>query len=372
MTQPKNIVFPSQLEEIRNQKAWINYILIWNESKHNGSGGYDKPPVNPNTLRDGSSTDPARWTTFDDALANIGKTATIYYKNGGKISAPVSGVGLILDAVGLVGIDFDGVIRNVAGKEVIDAESLDIISFVDSYAERSPSGSGVHVLAKGRKPGDGVSKIKNEVTLSDGSRYITEYEIYDKGRYFTFTGNVLDGYSQKLENRQDQINKVYRLFEIRQKKQAEKRSALSRVVSCPRGGSGEKVSPGESDLELWEKMFCSRRGSEIRRLYDGDLSVCSGDHSACDLALCNHLAYWTNLDASRVDRMFRQSGLVRPKWTKDYIIPKYGLTYREWTISTAMSGKTQYRGYTDEERRQYAKRKQLEEMRSGEKHRPRV
>src|SRR5439155_6898238 len=39
------------------------------------------------------------------------------------------------------------------------------------------------------------------------------------------------------------------------------------------------------------------------------------------------LAFWTRRDAARMDRLFRQSGLMRPKWLRD--------DYRTRTIETA-------------------------------------
>lgn len=364
------IELPKQLEELREKKVWINYVMIWNASKHDGEGGFDKPPVNPYTLRDGSSTDSSRWATFDEALSQIGKTATVFYKNKEYVSKEVSGVGLILEAVGLVGVDFDGIIRRIDNQLVVDEEAREIWKYLDSYTELSPSGGGVHVLVKGKKPSDSVSKIKNRRILPDGSEIITEYEMYDHGRYFTFTGKPLKGCERGLEERQAQIDKVYRLFEIRKEKESAQRRPSSPVVSCHDGGGGERVKPDETDVELWEKMFRSKYGAEIRRLYEGDLSVCNNDHSACDLALCNHLAYWTNLDPVRIDRMFRQSRLNRDKWTRDYIIPRYGQTYREWTISTAISGKNSYRAYTPEERKRYAQQREKEELEQWEREHP--
>lgn len=364
------IELPKQLEELRDRKVWINYVMIWNDSKHNGEGGFDKPPVNPHTLRDGSSTDSSRWATFDEALEQLGKTATVYYKNKEYISKEVAGVGLILEAVGLVGIDFDGVIRRTDGNISIAKDAREIWRYIDSYTEISPSGSGVHILARGKKPSDSVSKIKNRMTLEDGSQIVTEYEMYDHGRYFTFTGKPLKGCERGLEERQEQINQVFRLFEVRKEKEIARKQALSPVVTSHNGGAGEKATPTEDDKELWDKMFQSKFGEEIRRLYDGDLSVCGNDHSACDLSLCNHLAYWTNLDSARIDRMFRQSGLVRTKWTRDYIIPKFSQTYREWTISTAISDKSSYHVYTAEERKKYAQQKEKEELERWEKDHP--
>ena len=339
MTKTK-IELPRQLEELKNKKIWVNYILIWNESKHSGKGGFDKPPVNPYTLRDGSPTDSSRWSTFDEAKEQIGKRATIFYKNKERVSLEISGVGLILDAVGLVGIDLDNVIYQKDGVSLIDRDAQEIIKYLDSYSEISPSGSGIHILTRGKKPSETVSKIKNRRSLEDGSQIITEYEIYDRGRYFTFTGETLKGCERGLEERQEQIDKVYRLFESRKEEELSRRRSHSNTNQT--GGSSKRAVSSETDSQLWEKMFLSRNGEEIRRLFNGDLSVCKGDHSSCDLALCNHLAYWTNLDEERINRMFRQSALYRPKWDRDYIIPRYGQTYRDLTISTAISDKTIY------------------------------
>lgn len=45
------------------------------------------------------------------------------------------------------------------------------------------------------------------------------------------------------------------------------------------------------------------------------------DHSSADLALLSHLAFWTGRDATRMDRLFRRSGLMREKYANR---PDYG------------------------------------------------
>ena len=45
----------------------------------------------------------------------------------------------------------------------------------------------------------------------------------------------------------------------------------------------------------------------------GDLAAYGGNHSAADLALCNILTFWTR-DRDQIDRIFRGSVLLRPKW----------------------------------------------------------
>lgn len=343
------MMLPETLEPYRNKKVWVNYVMIWNQKKHEGRGGYDKPPVNPHTLRDGSSTDSKRWGTFDEAAAQIGKTAVVY-KNGELISCPVSGVGIVLEAAELVGVDMDAVIYKEAGKTKVSKEAARIWQFLNSYTELSPSGTGIHVLMHGRKPPGSVCKIKRPIKTKEGIVIQTEYEMYDRGRYFTFTGRVLNGCTMGAEKRQSQINEVYQWFET---VRAERCSQVS-AYPVQTGGGGNLVESNKNDQELWEMMFSSKKGDEIRRLFNGDLSLKGGDHSSCDLALCNHLAYWTNLDGSRIDRMFRQSGLMRPKWNRK--------DYRAMTIKAALSGKSAFRNYTAEEKREYARRKQDEEL----------
>ena len=63
-------------------------------------------------------------------------------------------------------------------------------------------------------------------------------------------------------------------------------------------------------------------------LWRGDTSRFGGDHSRADQALCCHLAFWTNYDAERIDRLFRQSALMRPKWDS--------ASYRRATLSKAL------------------------------------
>ena len=70
----------------------------------------------------------------------------------------------------------------------------------------------------------------------------------------------------------------------------------------------------------------------LRCLFNGDTSEYNGDHSSADLALCNHLAFFTAKNAKRIDNLFRQSGLYRDKWDR-----KTGAsTYGEITIQEAI------------------------------------
>ena len=60
-------------------------------------------------------------------------------------------------------------------------------------------------------------------------------------------------------------------------------------------------------------MFNSQNGVRIQALYNGDFSGYESQNNA-DLALFNYLSMATHGDFRRVDSLFRQLGLYRPKW----------------------------------------------------------
>jgi putative DNA primase/helicase len=83
-------------------------------------------------------------------------------------------------------------------------------------------------------------------------------------------------------------------------------------------------------------MFAAKNGAAVRRLWEGDTSAYPSPSEA-DLALCGRLAFWTGGNASRIDALFRQSGLYREdKWhDRD--------DYREPTIAKALELQDFYR-----------------------------
>lgn len=111
------------------------------------------------------SNDPSTWGTLGEAIAEA-------ERNG------YTGVGIELDN-GLVGIDLDGCVHD--GQ--IDPWAQEIIDEVGSYAETSPSGTGVHILATGDP---GTLGALGRANHSKG------IEVYNHGRYFTVTGSAIN------------------------------------------------------------------------------------------------------------------------------------------------------------------------------------
>lgn len=81
-------------------------------------------------------------------------------------------------------------------------------------------------------------------------------------------------------------------------------------------------------------------GGEFAKLWRGDWSRYHSQSEA-DAALLFHLAYWTGKDAARMDRLFQQSGLMRPKFNR----PQSGSTWGALEVQKAINKTTEtYQG----------------------------
>ena len=87
------------------------------------------------------------------------------------------------------------------------------------------------------------------------------------------------------------------------------------------------------DRELIQRAIGAKNGDTFDRLWRGDLTDVGGDDSRADWLLVLSLNFWTGGDAPRIDRLFRQSGLMRPKWDDR----RGDSTYGALTIRKALS-----------------------------------
>jgi len=94
-----------------------------------------------------------------------------------------------------------------------------------------------------------------------------------------------------------------------------------------------------ADSEIITKARAAQNGDKFDRLIKGDI-VGYPTQSEADLALCSILAFWTQ-DQAQIDRIFRQSGLMRAKWERRQSGSTYGLK----TIGKALASATEtYQG----------------------------
>ena len=86
--------------------------------------------------------------------------------------------------------------------------ACNVVEALDSYAEISPSGRGIRILARGEIHGD--RRETTDVPWADfcplnGRK--AEFAIFSEARYLTFTGDVLDEF-ETIRDRQPQIDSI--------------------------------------------------------------------------------------------------------------------------------------------------------------------
>jgi putative DNA primase/helicase len=285
---------PYNFNEIPAELKALPQWILWKSEKRNNKP--TKVPYQANGDM-AQANNRRTWSTF--------ATAVKFYLEG-----DYDGIGFVFSRQdNYIGIDIDKCVTD----EKPNTFATEIIDTLDSYTEFSPSGKGIHIIVKGNLPqnviGTGRKSTKHGL------------EIYSYGRYFTFTGNKEN--SNEIYERSDELSEVF--------EQYFDDSDIQGRINLAEFEKDEIKIPNDA---LWERIFRSKNGDEIRSLYNGNLI--KNDHSASDLALCNHLAFWTGKSATRMDTMFRESGLMREKW--DIIhFRDTNETYGERTIATAIS-----------------------------------
>jgi putative DNA primase/helicase len=83
------------------------------------------------------------------------------------------------------------------------------------------------------------------------------------------------------------------------------------------------------DRDLLDRAFAAANGPKFRALWQGEINGYASASEA-ELALINMIAFWTGPDEHRIDQLFRQSGLIRPKWEQRE-------EYRAATIAKALN-----------------------------------
>jgi hypothetical protein len=106
----------------------------------------------------------------------------------------------------------------------------------------------------------------------------------------------------------------------------------------PAPSSFPSTSLSLDDSDLIQKAKQAANGDKFSQLWTGDWSGYPSQSEA-DLALCSTLSFWTRRDPGQMDRLFRQSKLMRPKWDEKHFGD--GRTYGQETISKAISGTTE-------------------------------
>lgn len=145
-------------DELKVLRQWVN----WRSEIRDGKP--TKVPYLVGTSTRASATNPSTWRTFEDAVAA--------HQVGGY-----TGIGFVFtEDDPFVGVDIDKCRDPQSGQ--IEPGALYVVRWLASYTELSVSGTGLHIIVKGRLP--------------PGGRRKGRIEMYDRARYFALTGHRLE------------------------------------------------------------------------------------------------------------------------------------------------------------------------------------
>jgi len=266
-------------DELRERASFVAWKL------EERDGGLTKIPYDAKIGRKASSTDSRTWATFREVLEAL--------EAGGY-----DGAGYVFSSGDpYAGIDLDDCRDPQDG--TIEPWAKKIIDALDGYTESSPSGRGVHIIVKGRAPNKRRGRL----------------EAYSAERFFTLTGNVIEGSRRSMPERRDCLNAL-----------------MARIFAEPKietNGNAWHLA----DEEVIQRCRKARNAAKFASLFDeGDASAYGGDDSRADLALVSLLAFYSQ-DHAQIDRLFRRSALMREKWWRP--------DYRRRTIDHALAAGTE-------------------------------
>jgi primase-polymerase (primpol)-like protein len=235
-----------------------------------------------------SVTNPLHWSSFDDAVSRVGQ---------------YTGIGFVFtNSDPYCGIDLD---------EPEDVETVishkNILNTFATYAECSPSYTGIHIIVKAKLPGAGRRRRK--------------VEMYDCDRYFTFTGAKCNDYG--VECLQNETEALYATL------------GAPAYVSTMMFGEAQTAD----DLEVIEMAKRASNADKFTRLFSGNwqFDYAHASQSEADFALVNIIAFYTK-NIEQITRLFLMSGLgQRDKAKRKAHIPynPKEFAYLPWLINRA-------------------------------------
>lgn len=297
---PQSDTIPAELREGEQ-------FVVWQWERRDGK--WTKPPRSARTGDIASTTDAGTWVDFPTALAYASRH---YAGRGGvgRVFAPDDPYS---------GVDLDKCRDPDTGE--IEPWAREIIGDLDSYAEVSPSGTGVKITVRGSLPVSG--------------RRTGNIEMYREGRYFTLTGHRLPDAPATVNERHDALNALYaHVFEGRGND-----DTPPAPVTASGGARMRPTTDNVSDAELVALAMRAGNGEKFAGLWAGSTAGYPSRSEAV-LALVSCIAFWAGPDETRIDRLFRQSGLMHDKWDTRHASD--GRTYGQMTIHTALTGRTEF------------------------------
>lgn len=267
-------------QEIKDNAEWC----VWKREIRGGKP--TKVPYDPRTGSRAETNNPDTFCSF--ALA----------EEAFLIDGAYDGVGIrISNDYSAIDIDhciMDGDLSDLA---------KDICQRINSYTEKSPSGTGLRIIIKG----EDLAYNREKYYLKNPNNGVELYVSGMTNRFMTMTGNTL-----------------FQL-PVRTMKAEDLTDFLDQYMTKRKGKTSDRLT----DEQIITK---ASQNEKFSALFMGDMTAYNNDHSSADLALCNILAFWTGKDECRMDSIFRKSALYRDKWERG--------DYRQETLRKAIDNCT--------------------------------
>lgn len=311
---------PDALSGLAAFPQFVLYLLV----PGSRPGKTDKIPIHWQTGAACNPHDPAAWTTFENAIAQVA-------------AGRGHGVGFTFTANDpYFFVDLDSVLIDGAWSPL--AQRL-VAAFPGAAVEVSQSGNGLHIIARGACPPHSCDY--NVAFAADGSNrdYAGTVQFYTERRFVALTGTHATGNVD--------ADMTYVLPWL-----VENFFPPAAVQSPADWGAGPRADwrgPTDDD-DLIRRALASKSAGAVfgakatfADLWEANEATLaeaypseSGDvygRSVADAALASHLAFWTGCDCARIERLMRRSELMREKWDE----PRPGGTYLTLTISNAVA-----------------------------------
>lgn len=271
--------------EMRMYEQW----LVWRyEDGENGS----KPTKVPYSAKTGtlaSVTDSKTWATYEEAVAAV--KSTNWY----------SGIGFVLtqkDPYTIIDLDnpyekkYDGTPKYSNPDEILNRQ-LKVFKEFDSYAERSVSETGLHIIIKGKVP---------------SGRRRSAIEVYSQERYMIMTGNIFR--QANIIPMQDTLDQLY-----------EQMGGNTNGVNPYQGYDTEQK---EEDAVIVQRALSAANGDKFKILHEGRWQEYYQSQSEADFAYVDMIAFYTQ-NREQITRMFLACPLGQREKAKRTDYMKYML-----------------------------------------------
>jgi len=361
----------------------VDQWICWQAVERDGKE--TKVPIKPyhtSGTSKASTTDTSTWRDLEAALT---------FHRSDRVET--DGIGFVfVPGEPIVGIDLDSCRTPESGH--LTEWAKDIVDRVDSYTEISPSKTGLHILVEGELP-PGRNR-RGDVEMYDEARFFTVTTDHLDGTPTNITHRrdaLLEVHYEYVQTAPDDDSSVAELGDVVEEAsdRSETSTGTGKTTDSEANNGDEDVvaigsdsalyacygldfpdiedpgleaalhslspkalpsslpttledvaGPGVDldDDDLLERAVASKSGETIEALLDGCEDLWNGtdsrypSQSEADMGLCFYLSFWTGGDPERMDRLFRDSGLMRGKW--DSVHFANGATYGDVCVARTL------------------------------------